>query len=188
MKNWINLFEKYRVDRRLLDIHRDKLDSLSDSSPRRLGLMAEITRIERSLHAAERLLSHYGDRAATDREAVRLADERLFLAYRYINDMTMEAIADEMCVSRDTVYRIRRRILQHGDIPDDYLALYCKHSGYTESDIDNYFDSPGHPLFPAPPGRLDADPLAADPDCDDIDDVLAACFAGAPDRSATLWF
>lgn len=118
MKDWITLFEKYRIDRRLLDLHRGEFACLRDDSPRRETLSADIARLERAVLLPELLLSRYDEQVASPREAVRRADERLFLACHYIKGLTMEETAAEMHVSRDTVYRIRRRILSRGPIPE----------------------------------------------------------------------
>ena len=44
------------------------------------------------------------------KEIERNLEEREFLFYRYIKGFTMLQVAELMCVSRDTVYRIQRRI------------------------------------------------------------------------------
>ena len=124
MITWLNLFEKYRVDRRVLDLYRDELASLDPASRRRTALEEAIRIAERNVHAAERLLAHYGDGVLSPREALRYADERLFLAYRYLYGLTMEATAIEMNISRDTVYRIRRRIVERGTVPTEVLRRF----------------------------------------------------------------
>ncbi|MGM9648215.1 MAG: hypothetical protein ACI3YH_08805 [Eubacteriales bacterium] len=124
MITWLNLFEKYRVDRRVLDLYRDELASLDPASRRRTSLEEAIRIAERNVHAAERLLAHYGDGVLSPREALRYADERLFLAYRYLYGLTMEATAIEMNISRDTVYRIRRRIVERGTVPTEVLRRF----------------------------------------------------------------
>ncbi len=73
-------------------------------------VLSAISELELSLGDTEKELDSYVAAASTPREAAKRADEKLFLTYRYIHDMTMEETAEEMCVSRDTVYRIRRRI------------------------------------------------------------------------------
>lgn len=45
------------------------------------------------------------------KDAIHLKEEREFLFYRIIDGCTMDSVADKMRVSRDTVYRIRRRIM-----------------------------------------------------------------------------
>lgn len=118
MKDWISLFEKFKVDRRLLNSYRCELDTLPDDSPRKRPLSQIIDHLEKKLRFIEGLLDSYDNSPATPREAVRRSEERLFLTYHYLRGMTMEATAEEMRISRDTVYRIRRRILAREDAPD----------------------------------------------------------------------
>lgn len=123
MKDWISLFEKYRIDRRLYDLHRSEYSGLSPLSPRKPALEAEIARLEHSIYSTELLLSRYDSQVSSPKDALQRADERLFLACHYINGLSMEATADQMCISRDTVYRIRRRIMQRGAIPTEIYDL-----------------------------------------------------------------
>ena len=154
MANWINLFEKYRIDRRLLKLRRNELAALSAFSPKRASLESTITQMEKDLHAAERVLARYGDAANSAKDALRRADERLFLAFHYIQGLTMEGTASQMCISRDTVYRIRRRVVSRGEIPAEYL----EEAGIT------YLPNLQEDDFPIEPRR----------------NTLSACFAGAP--------
>lgn len=118
MKDWISLFETYKIDGRLLASYQRELSTLSNDSPRRQPLISVIEKIEKKQRALEALLDVYDDRSTSAREAVRRSEERLFLTYHYVRGMTMEETADEMKVSRDTVYRIRRRIVSRADAPD----------------------------------------------------------------------
>lgn len=188
MITWLNLFEKYRVDLRVLEFYRTELDSLSEQSHRRAAIEEAIDRIEQQLHAAERLLAHYGDGILSPREALHFADERLFLAYRYLYGLTMEATAIEMGISRDTVYRIRRRIVQRGAVPDEVLcrfgvldlsdAIGRTDSGTPQSSSDGEGPAPGGASRRIAPSTLPCPiPTSADPN--DTADVLTACFAGA---------
>lgn len=120
MKDWISLFEKYRIDRRLVKSYRAELSALPDGSPRELPLSKTIELLEKKLLFIEGLLDSYDNTPASPREAVRRSQERLFLTYHYFRGMTMEETAEEMGISRDTVYRIRRRILTRSDAPDVY--------------------------------------------------------------------
>ena len=110
MKDWISYLEKYRCDRVLLDIHIKEIDSSVNLSDRE-RLLKAATVLEQSVKEAETKLDHYISEDADPREVLRLADEKLFLSYRYICGMTMIETAYAMCVSKDTVYRIRRRVL-----------------------------------------------------------------------------
>lgn len=100
----------------LLDTRRAQLRVLLDdygysrSDSRVTPVLEAISELETSLGDTEKELDSYVASASTPREAAKRADEKLFLTYRYVHDMTMEETAEEMCVSRDTVYRIRRRI------------------------------------------------------------------------------
>ena len=116
MSGWICRFEKYSSDKLLLDTRLAQLKVMLDSygyardDERVVPVLRAISELERSLDEAEKDLDLYVASASTPREAAKRADERLFLTYRYVHNMTMEETAEEMCVSRDTVYRIRRRI------------------------------------------------------------------------------
>ncbi len=118
MKDWISLFEKYKIDRRLLDSYLCELNTLPASSPRHFSLCKTIDLLEKNLRSTEQLLNRYNSSPLTPKEAVQRSEERLFLTYHYIRCMTMEETAEEMRISRDTVYRIRRRILERGAVPD----------------------------------------------------------------------
>lgn len=124
MNDWISLFEKYKIDRRLLASYRRELDNLPDHSPRKQPLTEIISLLEKKLHAIEGLIDSYDSfpsfSSSSPREAVKRSEERLFLTYHYMRGMTMEETAEEMKISRDTVYRIRRRILRRNDAPDVY--------------------------------------------------------------------
>ena len=116
MSNWLCKFEKYRSDKMLLDTRKSQLKVLLDdygyarSDSRVTPVLDAIAELEISLGDTEKELDCYVANASTPREAAKRADEKLFLTYRYVHNMTMEETAEEMCVSRDTVYRIRRRI------------------------------------------------------------------------------
>ncbi len=153
MANWINLFEKYRIDKRLLELRLCELSALSQSSPKRPPLESIIQQLQHDLHAAERILSRYGDAAISAQDALRRADERLFLAFHYIRGLTMEETASQMCLSRDSIYRIRRRVLSRGDIPAEYIS----EAGLSSLSSFHNDDFPIEPRM----------------------NTLAACFAGA---------
>ncbi len=116
MSNWLCKFEKYRSDKMLLETRRSQLKILLNDygyareDSRVIPVINAISELEISLDDTENELDTYVASASTPREAAKRADEKLFLTYRYIHNMTMEETAEEMCVSRDTVYRIRRRI------------------------------------------------------------------------------
>lgn len=116
MSNWLLIFEKYRSDQMLLDTRRSQLNTMLDDygyarDDRRVKpILGCINELEVSLGETEKSLNDYVESASTPREAAKRSDERLFLTYRYVHGMTMEETAEEMNVSRDTVYRIRRRL------------------------------------------------------------------------------
>ena len=122
MNNWLCRFEKYRSDKILLDSRRAQLKRFLDdygyarSDVRVVPVLGAISELEASMKTTESELDEYVRSASTPREAAKRADEKLFLTYRYVHGMTMERAAEEMCVSRDTIYRIRRRIAEKNDL------------------------------------------------------------------------
>ena len=127
MKDWISLFEKYRIDRQLHSLYCHEYLTLSQSSPRKAALEADIDRLEQSIYSAELLLAHYDSIVTSPKDALRRAEERLFLACHYINGLSMEATAFAMNVSRDTIYRIRRRIVARGEISPEFYQFCREH-------------------------------------------------------------
>ncbi len=189
MITWLNLFEKYRVDRRVLDFFRNEAAALPENSLRLTAVNDSIRRAEHSIHAAERVLARYGEGVTNLREAQRLGDERLFLAYRYIYGLTMESTAAAMHISRDTVYRIRRRIEARGAVPD-ILLLECGISECPSTqdgskrpstqDGEDIPTSQGRQQRPAPIAPYLPCPALPTPSDVATLDVLAACFARIP--------
>ncbi len=172
MTDWIHLFEKYRIDRRLSEIYRSQLEVTDPNSPRYAQLNHSYCRTIHDVHAAERVLSCYGDGVDSPREALRHADERLFLAHRYILGMTMEATAEAMGVSRDTVYRIRRRIVARGAVPPEILSTF--------STLPIGEAAPSAEVaLPFPVNTLSSTDTPPSPAADPHR-ALAGCFAGAP--------
>ncbi len=117
--NWISYFEKYNSDRKLLDaidleIHRIEHSTVGTEKLPKLRSTAETLRA--SILKVDDMLEHYVAAASTPKEASKRAQEQLYLCLRYQQEMTMEQTAEAMDVSRDTAYRIRRRILSRGDI------------------------------------------------------------------------
>ena len=127
LKDWISLFEKYRIDRQLHSLYCHEYLTLSQSSPRKAALEADIDRLEQSIYFAELLLAHYDSIVTSPKDALRRAEERHFLACHYINGLSMEASASAMNISRDTVYRIRRRIVARGEITPEFYQLCQEH-------------------------------------------------------------
>ena len=134
MKDWISLFEKYRIDRRMYELYCHEYISLSQSSPRKAALEVDMTRLEHSICLAELLLSRYDSMVTSPKDALQRAEERLFLACHYINGLSIESTANTMGVSRDTAYRIRRRIMARGEIPEEIYEI-CKNHFLTDQEL-----------------------------------------------------
>lgn len=117
--NWICYFEKYNSDRKLLDAIEteiDRLEHIGKASDRLPKLRESADILRRSIFKADGLLENYVAAAKSPKEASLRAKEQLFLCLRYQQEMTIEETAEAMQVSRDTAYRIRKRILARGDI------------------------------------------------------------------------
>jgi|GEM_PF-1310070 len=133
MKDWISYLEKYRCNKALLELRLAELKNYgeqaddADSARKAAGVLCdgvpeareemrkrleEVTKsLEKEVKEAEDKFERYIPDDADPRETMKFADEKLFLSYRYICGMTMLETAFAMCVSKDTVYRIRRRVL-----------------------------------------------------------------------------
>ena len=109
MHDWLSYLETYRSNRNLYEsVISGRQDAKSECSPEKARLAEKL---RASVLEAEQRLENYISSDLSPREAAMQADEKLFLSYRYIYGMTMMETAYAMSVSRDTVYRIRRRIL-----------------------------------------------------------------------------
>ncbi|MGM9636988.1 MAG: sigma factor-like helix-turn-helix DNA-binding protein [Eubacteriales bacterium] len=117
--NWICYFEKYKSDRKLLDaieLEIFRLERQGNDRERLRKLRQTSETLRAGILRVEELLEGYVAAAKTPKEASLRAQEQLFLCLRYQQDMTMEQTAEAMDVSRDTAYRIRKRIVARGDI------------------------------------------------------------------------
>lgn len=117
--NWICYFEKYNSDRKLLDaieLEIFRLERQGNDQERLHKLRQSAETLQAGILRVEELLDGYVAAAKTPKEAALRAQEQLFLCLRYQQEMTMEQTAEAMDVSRDTAYRIRKRILARGDI------------------------------------------------------------------------
>ncbi len=74
------------------------------------ALLLRLESIEREKREIEDSLTRYVPYPLAARPYYRALEEQEFLFYRCIKGLTMKQTAQLMCVSRDTVYRIRRRI------------------------------------------------------------------------------
>lgn len=109
MSDWISYLETYRSNKNLYEriaANEKKRSEGQRTDPSRLA-----DKLRSSVLEAEERLENYIEEGLTPREAAMQADEKLFLSYRYIYGLTMMETAYAMSVSRDTVYRIRRRVL-----------------------------------------------------------------------------
>lgn len=119
--NWISYFEKYNSDRKLLEainLEIDRIEHSAAGTERLPKLRGAAQSLQQSTLRAEDLLEGYIAAASGPRDAAKRAQEQLYLCLRYQQELTMEATAEAMDISRDTAYRIRRRILDRGDIFD----------------------------------------------------------------------
>ncbi len=123
--NWISYFEKYNSDRKLLEAINLEIDRIEHSAlgtGRLPQLRSAAQSLQQSILQVDSLLDNYVAAASTPKDAAKRAQEHLYLCLRYQQELTMEATAEAMDISRDTVYRIRRRILARGDIFDSVRA------------------------------------------------------------------
>jgi hypothetical protein len=90
-------------------------EATKHSEPDRAArITAERAAILTAMDEIEREADDYASQSGTEMfycdGTVNFAYERMFLKYRYIYGYTAEKTAEVMNVSRDTVYRIKRRI------------------------------------------------------------------------------
>ena len=93
----MNLLEYYK----LYPIFRMRAESDSPSA----ALLGELS-------AMDALLENYIPSGVDRRTEYRLTDEKEFIHLHCIEGKSVEQAADCMCISRDTAYRIRRRLCQ----------------------------------------------------------------------------
>ena len=65
---------------------------------------------KRELSHMDSILVNYIPSGLDKRSEYRLTDEREFIRLHCIEGKSVEQTADTMCISRDTAYRIRRRL------------------------------------------------------------------------------
>jgi len=117
--------EQYRSNKTLYEkLTSSKSSSFGEAHMNGDERLRLAQRLERSVREAEYRLEHYVGENLKPSEAAKQADEKLFLSYRYVYGMTMVETAYAMSVSRDTVYRIRRRILARR-FPYDTASEAC---------------------------------------------------------------
>ncbi len=115
MYNPFEYFEYYKVYERICHILQSELQESCIDDARRQQIMAEIGLIKESMQAILASIQDYAPKFPPPKYSLlKQADDRAFLHCRYILGLTMEETAEQMHVSRDTAYRIRRRIAQTG--------------------------------------------------------------------------
>lgn len=76
------------------------------------SLESELLRCKEEQRQIEDSLAHYIPYPLAARPYYKALEEQEFLFYRCIKGLTMRKTAELMCISRDTAYRIRRRIAE----------------------------------------------------------------------------
>ena len=117
--NWILYLERYAQDKKLLESIDEEIKRMENDGRRskRLNqLRASADVLRYSIRNAEEMLDNYYLSSQSPKDAERRTQEQLFLTLRYRQNRTIEDAASAMHVSRDTAYRIRRRIVARGDI------------------------------------------------------------------------
>lgn len=66
--------------------------------------------MQNELSRMDSVLEGYIPRGVDRRTEYRLTDEKEFIHLHCIEGISVEKAADKMCISRDTAYRIRRRL------------------------------------------------------------------------------
>ena len=116
MKQSITYFESYKVLRKKLELKKTEIGLLGKNDADKVqDVQVEIDRYVDKMKEIEQAIENYVPQGVDNRTYMRLSDEQLYLQYRYLLGMTMEQTAEAMYVSRDTVYRIRRRIVGSGN-------------------------------------------------------------------------
>ncbi len=110
--NTLSYYENYRVLARKITLIRGQLQFFAISEERE-QLITELDRCLAAQKEIEENLEHYIPYTLPCRSYFKALEERQFLFYRCIRGLTMMQTAELMCVSRDTAYRIRRRLAAH---------------------------------------------------------------------------
>lgn len=84
---------------KLYPVFRDQL-CYSDAAPA----------LQCALNEMETMLARYIPENVDRRTEYRLSDEKTFIKLHCIEGKSVEKTAEDMCISRDTAYRIRRRL------------------------------------------------------------------------------
>ena len=114
MKQPISFFENYKFYKIRINAKRMELDMVdSNDAEIAMQIMDDIAECQRKMIEIEHAIATHKDHAdrRDSKKRRELREEQLFLESRYIAGMTMEKTAEAMHVSRDTAYRIRRRLV-----------------------------------------------------------------------------
>lgn len=111
MNKPLSYYENYRTVKRMRSMRELELEYIDKKNlAQRSALEKEIAGYSSVMKQIETDISNYVPAGVVGRELNRLTDERIFLELRCVAGMTIEGTADAMHVSRDTAYRIRRRL------------------------------------------------------------------------------
>jgi hypothetical protein len=122
MYNPFEYFEYYKVYERIYQILQAELHASDTPETRRQQITAELQLLTASMQSICDAIAGYVPKFPPPKYSpLKQADDRTFLHCRYILGLTMEQTAEQMHISRDTAYRIRRRIAQtyrpYGSLP-----------------------------------------------------------------------
>ena len=109
----LDYYERYPLRKREIDRLEGLLRSLpNEEHEEREWLLRQIEDARAEMEEIRMTLTHYADLPANAgwRERYHRSNEKLFLECRFIQGFTVEKTAEVMCVSRDTAFRIRRRL------------------------------------------------------------------------------
>ena len=98
----LSYFNKYILYKKRHDICKFEIRQTDTEA-----LRCELRQLENSMAEIKSVIDDY---APNNNNTHNFANERLFLRCRYINGMTMEETAEIMEISRNTVYRIKKKI------------------------------------------------------------------------------
>lgn len=105
--NTLQYYEQYRALNAQLAALEGQIHFMSDTEQE--GVL-RLHAIEAAKKEIEDSLAQYVPYPLSARQYHKALEEQEFLFYRCIKGLTMKKTAELMCVSRDTAYRIRRRI------------------------------------------------------------------------------
>lgn len=106
-------FENYQVFRKLAslkqaELSRTRRDGDVEQEEKTAATLRDLNRSMKAI--ADRIDAYAPNKPPRGYNSLKRTDDRIFLRCRYVLGLTMEQTAEEMHISRDTAYRIRRRI------------------------------------------------------------------------------